>query len=110
MWEASCNGDEVIFRHVSPDGDEGYPGEVTLEAVYSLNDENELSLEYRATTTAATPINICNHTYFNLAGEVSAVNVFVVCLFSLSVEREEGDVSLSYPSTMVVHIYTDTTQ
>ena len=55
----------------SPDGDEGYPGEVKATAMYRLTDDNTLQMTITATSNAATPINIAGHSYFNLAGEVS---------------------------------------
>lgn len=51
-----------------PDGMDGFPGNCTLSVVYTLNDDNELSLDYEAVTDAATIVNFCNHAYFNLAG------------------------------------------
>ena len=54
----------------SPDGDQGYPGNLTVTAVFTVTDENEVVLEYRAVTDAPTPVNLTNHSYFNLAGEV----------------------------------------
>lgn len=59
----------VVLSHVSPDGDEGYPGKLNVTATYSLNDRNELNLEYRATADKSTVLNVTNHSYFNLAGE-----------------------------------------
>jgi aldose 1-epimerase len=61
----------VTLTYVSPDGDQGYPGKVTATAVYSLDDKDELTIEYTATTDAPTIVNITNHTYWNLAGEGS---------------------------------------
>jgi aldose 1-epimerase len=65
----------VTFSYASPDGDEGYPGTLTVAATYRLNEDNEISIEYRATTDKPTLVNITNHSYFNLAGEGSADGV-----------------------------------
>ena len=59
----------VVLSHTSPDGAGGYPGTLKATATYSLNDKNELSIEYRATTDKPTIVNITNHSYFNLTGE-----------------------------------------
>jgi len=58
----------VAFTRTSADGEEGYPGAVQVRVSYVLNDANEVAIEYRATTDKATPINLTQHTYFNLAG------------------------------------------
>jgi aldose 1-epimerase len=62
----------VTLRYVSRDGDQGYPGTVTVDATYSLSENNALTIEYRATTDRATIVNVTNHTYWNLSGEGSA--------------------------------------
>jgi aldose 1-epimerase len=61
----------VKFTRVSADGEEGYPGSVELRVSYTLRDSNELVVEYRAITSAPTPINLTQHTYFNLSAGTS---------------------------------------
>ncbi len=61
----------VTLRLVSPDGDQGFPGKVTLDLTYTLTDSNDFKMEYKAVTDKATVINLTNHTYYNLAGNGS---------------------------------------
>lgn len=68
-------GDSLQMTHVSPDGDEHYPGEVSVTVIYRLTDDNELEIIFRANTTRATPINLTSHAYFNLAEEVVIVKI-----------------------------------
>ena len=78
VWQAErfsdARGAGVIFRHTSPDGDEGYPGTVTVQVTYTLTDGNDVVIDYQATTDKPTPINLSQHSYFNLAGSGSVLD------------------------------------
>src|SRR5206468_1165010 len=71
-WKVAAIGEGarpgVTLHHLSPDGDQGFPGTLTVSAAYALEDD-ALSLEYRATTDRPTVVNLSNHVYWNLAGE-----------------------------------------
>ena len=73
IWNAqtvpAADGVAVRFTYVSPDGEEGYPGTVTASVTYTLTNRNEIRLDYTATSDKPTPINLTNHSYFNLAGD-----------------------------------------
>src|SRR5450830_1151540 len=75
LWSAEAYEKEgaagIVFTRSSPDGEDGYPGRLDVTLVYELNDDNALSLRYHAVTDQATPINLTNHSYFNLAGQGS---------------------------------------
>jgi aldose 1-epimerase len=72
VWEAepieTGEGPAVKLTHRSPDGDQGYPGNLDAAVVYALNDRNEMRIDYTATTDRPTPVNLTHHGYFNLAG------------------------------------------
>jgi aldose 1-epimerase len=59
----------VAYSYLSKDGEEGFPGNCKVRVTYTLTDSNELVIDYEATTDKATPINVSQHSYFNLAGE-----------------------------------------
>ncbi len=73
VWDAEIlpSGSAVRMTYVSADGEEGFPGEVKTVLTYTLTDANELKIDYAAETTKATPYNITNHSYFNLAGHAA---------------------------------------
>ena len=58
----------VKFSYTSPDGDQGYPGKLQVAVTYTLTEQNEVRIEYEATTDQPTPVNLTNHSYFNLSG------------------------------------------
>ena len=68
---AGSSSAEVLLRHVSPEGEQGFPGRVEATALYRLYENNELTIEYRATSDQPTVVSLSNHAYWNLAGEGS---------------------------------------
>ena len=69
VWRAACEVSSLELRYRSPDGEEGYPGTLDVRVTYVLTDRNELVVDYFATTDKATPVNLTQHSYFNLAGD-----------------------------------------
>lgn len=73
VWKArayhSKEGPALKLTYLSKDGEEGYPGNLSVKAVYTLTDDNALKLEYTATTDKDTVVNLTHHSYFNLAGK-----------------------------------------
>jgi aldose 1-epimerase len=73
VWDAaeaeSREGPALHLKYVSPDGEEGYPGTLLVDVIYTLTDSNELKIEYSAVSDKPTVANLTHHSYFNLAGE-----------------------------------------
>jgi aldose 1-epimerase len=73
VWTARTvqtrQGAAVQLTYVSAAGEEGYPGELSAQVTYRLDNDDSLAIEYKATTTAPTPVNLANHAYFNLSGD-----------------------------------------
>lgn len=77
IWDAHVEGEKLILTRVSPDGEENYPGTLTVTVCYSFSDDNALSIHYHAETNQDTILNLTNHAYFNLNGNGTALNHYL---------------------------------
>ena len=71
IWDSEAKGSHVKFTYLSSDGEEGYPGNLKAEVIYSWNEHNELTIDITAESDKKTVVNLTNHAYFNLDGENS---------------------------------------
>lgn len=71
IWESRVETNRVVMTLISEDGDQGYPGELCVEAIFDFDDDSALEITYLARTDRTTVVNLTNHVYFNLAGEGS---------------------------------------
>ncbi|MDR0884871.1 MAG: galactose mutarotase [Clostridiales Family XIII bacterium] len=94
IWEYSVDNatNSVTFTLISPDGDQGYPGTAEIQVTYTLTDCNKVKLHYHVVTDADTPVNLTNHSFFNLAGEASGdVLDHVLTLKSSAITAVDAD-------------------
>jgi aldose 1-epimerase len=68
LWTASVEASGLVLRYRSVDGEQGYPGNLDVTVTYSLTDDNEIVVRFHATTDQPTPVNLTQHSYFNLRG------------------------------------------
>jgi aldose 1-epimerase len=84
VWKAKevtdAEGPGVVLSYLSKDGEEGYPGNLLVQVIYTLTDSNELRIDYTASSDKDTIVNLTNHSYFNLAGEGDILNHQVLLL------------------------------
>ena len=69
VWKVvGSSSNQLMLKHRSPNGEGGFPGSLEVQVTYTLTEQNELAIEYKATTDVVTPVNLTNHCYFNLSG------------------------------------------
>lgn len=71
LWTAEADGESLVLKYFSPDGEEGFPGNLSVTVRYSFDENNALAIDYSAVSDADTVCNLTNHCYFNLDGEGS---------------------------------------
>ncbi len=72
VWDVcEVDNQRIKLRYISPDGENGFPGELTVILTYTLTDQNTLDIDFKATTTKPTVLNLSNHSFFNISGDLS---------------------------------------
>jgi len=74
IWDADIQGNDLTLTLHSPNGEEGYPGNLDVTVTYTLTDQNELKIHYHAVSDRSTYVNLTNHAFFNLSGEQNILN------------------------------------
>lgn len=76
-WNSTIDDNKVILSYLSKDTEEGYPGDLVTSVIYEVKEDNTLYVEFIATTTKKTVVNLTNHSYFNLAGhDAGAIGLY----------------------------------
>lgn len=106
LWEIEILADnQVRFSYHSPDLEEGYPGNLGVQVIYTLTDNNEVQIEYEAKTDKTTLINLTNHSYFNLSGMKDNIRDHVVQVFADTfTEKDEQGVPTGEISSLRDHV------
>lgn len=94
-WNSQIVGNSIKFTRVSPDGEENYPGNLTMTVIYSWSEDNELCISYEASTDKKTVFNTTNHAYFNLDGEdaPTALNHILTIHADQFTETDQNDLT-----------------
>ncbi|MCK9219831.1 MAG: galactose mutarotase [Bacteroidales bacterium] len=95
IWQAKEIGDStmvgLVLTYLSRDGEEGYPGNLNVKVTYTLNNNNEFSALFEATSDKPTPVNLCNHSYFNLNGANRDVLNHILTLYADQYTPVDGE-------------------
>ena len=90
LWRMAAQGESLLCWRTSPDGEEGYPGNLQVRVCFTLTDENRLRIVYDADTDADTLVNLTNHSYFNLNGHGSVLDHGVQIFAERFTENDAG--------------------
>lgn len=102
IWAAEIQGEALVLTCTSPDGEEGFPGTLRVKVVYTLTDDNALSIDYFAESDAATLVNLTNHSYFNLKGAgVGTIEEHKVQIFADYITENNSD---SVPTGILINV------
>jgi len=103
VWDVvRCTEDSLFLHYVRPDGQDGFPGNLDINLVYSLNDSNEFSVDFTATTDKATPVNLSQHAFWNLKGCGKGTNLDNI--LQINADRTTPVDSLLIPSGEIVSL------
>lgn len=91
IWHHAVTGENsVTMSRLSPDGEEGYPGNLEVSVTFTFNEQNTLVIDYKAQTDQETVVNLTNHSYFNLAGEGSVLDHSLQLFAEQYTENDDG--------------------
>ncbi|XP_046970953.1 galactose mutarotase-like [Vanessa cardui] len=103
-WKSTVNGNKVVFSYLSKDGEEGYPGDLLTNVIYEVNDDDVLYVEFMATTTKKTVVNLTNHSYFNLAGHNAGSAEVYNHVININADRITETTSESIPTGRFIKV------
>lgn len=98
VWETTLLGTKVVFTYLSKDMEEGYPGDLITSVIYEVTDDNKLHVQFKATTTKKTVVNLTNHSYFNLAGDDAGAQELYKHMVSINADKITETDSNSIPT------------
>lgn len=87
LWNHYVDGAKVVLSYKSADGEEGFPGDVIVNVTFELTTDNKFTIDYKATTTKSTFVNLTNHSYFNLAGHNKGAGELYKHVVSINADR-----------------------
>ncbi|CAK1588995.1 unnamed protein product [Parnassius mnemosyne] len=97
-WKSMVDGSKVIFSYLSKDGEEGYPGDLLTNITYEVTDAGVIQIEFTATTTQKTVVNLTNHSYFNLAGHEMGADEIYNHVISINADKITETTPQSIPT------------